>query len=147
MVSQREYHTNFLAICTTIGIDHDELEEVMQTTRSYLWGPTKEYAYRKPDGKPFISNVIHIKTPHADTDQACYSNRSLWYYFLTNMGFMRYRLSDEETVHRIAEYTVMTQKTPDIEIPSDATPRIHCLDVYVSRTTHKEIQILGITSK
>ncbi len=147
MVTQREYHTNFLAICATIGIDHDELQEVMETTQSYLWGPVKEYAYRKPDGKPFLSNVIHIKTPHAENDQACYAIRSLWYYFLTNMGFMRYRLSDEETGHRVAEYTAMTHKTPDIEISSDSIHRIHCLDIYVCRATHKEIQILGITSK
>lgn len=147
MVTQREYHTNFMAICTTIGIDHYDLEEVMETTRSYLWGPIKEYAYRKPDGKPFISNVIHIKTPHKDNDQSCYATRSLWYYFLTNKGFMRYRLSGEETTHRMAEYTAMTQRLPDIEISSDSIQSIHCLDIYVCQATHKEIQILGITSK
>jgi hypothetical protein len=147
MVTQREYSTNFQTICDTIGIDHDELEDIMGSTKSYLWGPTKEYAYRKPDGKPFISNVIHIKSPHDQNETACYASRSLWYYFLTTMGFMRFRLSPEETAVRIAEYTAMTRKTPDIEVPTDQVMQIHCLDVYLCRSTRKEIQILGITSK
>lgn len=147
MVTQREYHTNFRTICETIGIDHEDLKDVMDATKSYLWGPVKEYAYRKPDGKPFISNVIHIKTPHDKNDNACYSIRTLWYYFLTNIGFTRFRLSAEETSVRIAEYTAMTQKTPDIEVPSDTDLHIHCLDIYLYRSTRKEIQILGITSK
>ncbi len=143
MVTQKEYHTNMINVCETFGFKYDDIAHVLQETNSYIWGPAKDYVLRKPDGKPFLNPVIHVKSPHTEDPASCYAIRTRWYHTLAILGFTRIRLAPEETAVRIAEYMAMTRKDPDVEVRSDTKQRIHCIDVYLHGSSRREIQILG----
>lgn len=141
MVTQAEYNTNMDVVYSEMRLDKEQLEIMMGRTHGYVWGPAKDYALSKPNGRPFISNVFHIKSCISDEEDA-YEFRKEWYHVLTGMGFARFVPIAEEEVQRRQEYERMRRL--DVEIRSDDWQEIYKIDVYLHALTNKEIQVIFV---
>jgi hypothetical protein len=143
MVTQSEYDTNMNQVYDAMRLDKEQFELMMGRTHAYVWGPAKDYALETPKGRPFISNVFHIKSRvHNEAD--AYEYRNEWYHALTGMGFARFVPIAEEEVQCRQEYERLQRL--DVEIRSDERQAIYKIDVYLHAMTNKEIQVIFVRS-